>query len=55
MRDPAMYELFRQARLCIALGILPDPGGLNDQNPVFVDALEVVLAEHLAAQVQSKR
>ena len=37
--------MFEAARLCVDLGHLPEAGGLDEQDPVMVDALDIVRRE----------
>ena len=41
--------MFDTARICVELGCLPDAGGLNDQDPDLLDAIDTVRVEGLKA------
>jgi hypothetical protein len=54
--DPEVAEILSVVRLCQAMNTLPRPGGLFDQDALFVYLLErVLLADQKKAELDQAR
>lgn len=50
-----MVDEWETVRLCVEFGHLPEAGGIEDQDPDLLEAMEIVEAERLGAMTEARR